>query len=173
MAWLRYQQIIAFLIGAKNEPNCCINDCIPKFLDSKKEKWHETEILQRLMILHNSVCRLQSAKAIPEKLVTLSYVKKCREIYHINLIIRKKVSVLYNTDTLRSILALYVLLNLLMPLFQPPDATFSIFQECQSCESEVLVWVSPNHSSSTRDLEKPILALPLHRIGPLLTLYNV
>ena len=50
---------------------------------------------------------------------------------------------------------------------QPPDATFSIFQECQSCESEVLVWVSPNHSSSTRDLEKPILALPLHRIGPL------
>ena len=57
--------------------------------------------------------------------------------------------------------------NLLMPLFQPPNATFSIFQECQSCESEVLVWVSPNHSSSTRDLEKPILALPLHRIGPL------
>ena len=114
---------------------------------------------------------------IPEKLVTLSYVKKCREIYHINLIIRKKVSVLYNTDTLCSILALYVLLNLLMPflnllmpLFQPPDATFSIFQECQSCESEVLVWVSPNHSSSTRDLEKPILALPLHRIGPILTL---
>ena len=87
-------------------------------------------------------------------------------------------SVLYNTDTLCSILALYVLLNLLMPilnllmpLFQPPDATFSIFQECQSCESEVLVWVSPNHSSSTRDLEKPILALPLHRIGPILTLY--
>ena len=86
-------------------------------------------------------------------------------------------SVLYNTDTLHSILALYVLpnllmpfLNLLMPLFQPPDATFSIFQECQSCESEVLVWVSPNHSSSTRDLEKPILALPLHRIGPILTL---
>ena len=76
-------------------------------------------------------------------------------------------SVLYNTDTLRSILALYVLLNLLMPLFQPPDATFSIFEECQSCESEVLVWVSPNHSSSTRDLEKPILALPLHWIGPL------
>ena len=93
-----------------------------------------------------------------------------------NLIIRKKVSVLYNTDTLCSILALYVLLNLLMPilnllmpLFQPPDATFSIFQECQSCESEVLVRVSPNHSSSTRDLEKPILALPLHRIGPILT----
>ena len=86
-------------------------------------------------------------------------------------------SVLYNTDTLHSILALYVLLNLLMPflnllmpLFQPPDATFSIFQECQSCESEVLVWVSPNHSSSTRDLEKPILALPLHGIGPLLYL---
>ena len=112
---------------------------------------------------------------IPEKLITLSYVKKCREIYHTSLIIRQKVSVLYNTDTLRSILALYVLLNLLMPilnllmpLFQPPDATFSIFQECQSCESEVLVWVSPNHSSSTRDLEKPILALPLHRIGPLL-----
>ena len=52
--------------------------------------------------------------------------------------------------------------------FQPPDATFSIFQECQSSESEVLVWVSPNHSSSTRDLEKPILALPLHWIGPLL-----
>ena len=84
-------------------------------------------------------------------------------------------SVLYNTDTLHSILALYVLLNLLMPilnllmpLFQPPDASFSIFQECQSCESEVLVWVSPNHSSSTRDLEKPILALPLHWIGPLL-----
>ena len=51
---------------------------------------------------------------------------------------------------------------------QPPDATFLIFQECQSCESEVLVWVSPNHSSSTRDLEKPILALPLHWIGPLL-----
>ena len=55
---------------------------------------------------------------------------------------------------------------------QPPDATFSIFQECQSCESEVLVWVSPNHSSSTRDLEKPILALPLHRIGPMLMLSN-
>ena len=79
-----------------------------------------------------------------------------------------------NTDTLCSILALYVLLNLLMPilnllmpLFQPPNATFSIFQECQSCESEVLVWVCPNHSSSTRDLEKPILALPLHWIGPL------
>ena len=105
---------------------------------------------------------------IPEKLVTLSYVKKCREIHHINLMIRKKESVLYNTDTLCSILALYVLLNLLMPLFQPPDATFSIFQECQSCESEVLVWVSPNPSSSTRDLEKPILALPLHRNGPLL-----
>ena len=52
---------------------------------------------------------------IPEKLVALSYVKKCREIYHINLIIRKKVSVLG-----------------------------------QSCES--------------RDLEKPILALPIHRI---------
>ena len=107
---------------------------------------------------------------IPEKLITLSYVKKCREIYHTNLIIRQKVSVLYNTDTLCSLLALCVLLNLLMPLFQPPDATFSIFQECQSCESEVLVWVSPNHSSSTRDLEKPILALPLHRIGPILTL---
>ena len=101
---------------------------------------------------------------IPEKLVALSYVKKCREIYHINLIIRKKVSVLYNTDTLCSILALYVLLNLLMPLFQPPDATFSIFQECQSCESDVLVWVSPNHSSLTRDLEKPILALMTHLI---------
>ena len=108
---------------------------------------------------------------IPEKLVALSYVKKCREIYHINLIIRKKVSVLYNTDTLCSILALYVLLNLLMPflnllmpLFQPPDATFSIFQECQSCESEVLVWVFPNHESKTSDLEKPILALPIHRI---------
>ena len=28
--------------------------------------------------------------------------------------------------------------------------------------------VSPSHSSSTRDLEKPILALPLHWIGPLL-----
>ena len=95
---------------------------------------------------------------------------------------RQKVSVLYITDTLCSIPTLYVLLNLLMPLFyilmpilnllmplfQPPDATFSIFQECQSCESEVLVWVSPNHSSSTRDLEKPILALPLHRIGPFL-----
>ena len=51
--------------------------------------------------------------------------------------------------------------------FQPPDATFSIFQECQSSESEVLVWVSPSHSSSTRDLEKPILALPLHWIGPI------
>ena len=44
---------------------------------------------------------------------------------------------------------------------QPLDATFSIFQECQSCESE---------SSSTRDLEKPILALPLHWIGPIPTL---
>ena len=32
----------------------------------------------------------------------------------------------------------------------------------------MLVWVSPNHSSSTRDLEKPILALPLHWIGPFL-----
>ena len=52
--------------------------------------------------------------------------------------------------------------------FQPPDATFSIFQECQSCELEVLVWVSPNYSSLTRDLEKPILALPLHWIGPIL-----
>ena len=64
---------------------------------------------------------------------------------------RQKVSVLYITDTLCSIPTLYVLLNLLMPLFQPPDvtfqppdATFSIFQECQSFESEVLVWVSPN-----------------------------
>ena len=56
--------------------------------------------------------------------------------------------------------------------FQPPDATFSIFQECQSSESEVLVWVSPSHSSSTRDLEKPILALPLHWIGPLLRDYQ-
>ena len=52
--------------------------------------------------------------------------------------------------------------------FQPPDATFSIFQEWQSCESEVLAWVSPSPLSSTCDLEKPILALPLHRIGPLL-----
>ena len=66
---------------------------------------------------------------IPEKLVALSYVKKCREIYHINLIIRKKVSVLG-----------------------------------QSCEEEVLVWVFPNHESKTSDLEKPILALPIHRI---------
>ena len=48
---------------------------------------------------------------------------------------------------------------------QPPDATFLIFQECQSSEAEVLVWVSPSHSCSTRDLEKPILALPLRRIG--------
>ena len=59
-------------------------------------------------------------------------------------------------------------------LIQPPDATFSIFQEFQSCESEVLVWVSPNHSSLTRDLEKPILALPLYRIGPFRSLqFNV
>ena len=58
------------------------------------------------------------------------------------------------------------ILNLLIPLFQPLDATFLIFQECQSCESKVLVWVSPSHSSSTLDLEKPILALPLHRIAP-------
>ena len=130
-------------------------------------------------IYHTSLYQfvITAVKNIPEKLVAISYVKKCREIYHINLIIRKKVSVLYNADTLCSILALYVLLNLLMPilnllmpLFQPPDATFSIFQECQSSESEVLVWVSPNHSSSTRDQEKPILALPLHRIGPILTL---
>ena len=30
---------------------------------------------------------------------------------------------------------------------QPPDAIFSIFQECQSSESEVLVWVSPSQGS--------------------------
>ena len=34
----------------------------------------------------------------------------------------------------------------------------------QSCEEEVLVWVFPNHESKTSDLEKPILALPIHRI---------
>ena len=56
---------------------------------------------------------------------------------------------------------------------QPPDAIFSIFQECQSSESEVLVWVSPSHSSSTRDLEKPILALPLHWIGPFLSFLEI
>ena len=31
---------------------------------------------------------------ILEKLVALFYVKKCQEIYHMNLIIRKKVSVM-------------------------------------------------------------------------------
>ena len=36
-----------------------------------------------------------SANPIPEKLVALSYVKKCWEIHHINLITRKKVLVLY------------------------------------------------------------------------------
>ena len=34
----------------------------------------------------------------------------------------------------------------------------------QSCEEEVLVWVFPNHESKRSDLEKPILALPIHRI---------
>ena len=34
----------------------------------------------------------------------------------------------------------------------------------QSYEEEVLVWVFPNHESKTSDLEKPILALPIHRI---------
>ena len=34
----------------------------------------------------------------------------------------------------------------------------------QSSEEEVLVWVSPNHESKTSDLEKPILALPIHWI---------
>ena len=34
----------------------------------------------------------------------------------------------------------------------------------QSIEEEVLVWVFPNHESKTSDLEKPILALPIHRI---------
>ena len=34
----------------------------------------------------------------------------------------------------------------------------------QSCEEEMLVWVFPNHESKTSDLEKPILALPIHRI---------
>ena len=34
----------------------------------------------------------------------------------------------------------------------------------QSSEEEVLVWVFPNHESKTSDLEKPILALPIHRI---------
>ena len=34
----------------------------------------------------------------------------------------------------------------------------------QSCEEEVLVWVFPNHESMMSDLEKPILALPIHRI---------
>ena len=28
----------------------------------------------------------------------------------------------------------------------------------------MLVWVFPNHESKTSDLEKPILALPIHRI---------
>ena len=92
-------------------------------------------------------------------------------------VLSHKVSVLYNTDTLQfNSTSWYQFstswcpfhekkiwyFNLLMALF----INFSIIQECQSCESEVLVWVSPNHSSSTRDLEKPILALPLHRIGP-------
>ena len=34
----------------------------------------------------------------------------------------------------------------------------------QSCEEVVLVWVFPNHESKTSDLEKPIPALPIHRI---------
>ena len=34
----------------------------------------------------------------------------------------------------------------------------------QSCEEEVLVWVFPSHESKTSDLEKPILALPIHWI---------
>ena len=94
---------------------------------------------------------------IPEKLVTLSYVKKCREISYRSDNKKESVGIVqyqhfsFNTGTLW--------------FTQPPDATFSIFQECQSSESEVLVWVSPNHSSSTRDLEKPILALPVHWIG--------
>ena len=53
--------------------------------------------------------------------------------------------------------------------FQPPDATFLIFQECESSELVVLVWVSSSHSSLTRDFENPIRALSLHWIGPLLT----
>ena len=47
-------------------------------------------MLFKRYILHSTV-----KISIPEKLVALSYVKKCRELYHINLIIRKKVSVLY------------------------------------------------------------------------------
>ncbi len=34
----------------------------------------------------------------------------------------------------------------------------------QSSEEEVLVWVFPSHESKTSDLEKPILALPIHWI---------
>ena len=40
----------------------------------------------------------------------------------------------------------------------------NIFVLDQSSEEEVLVWVFPNHESKTSDLEKPILALPIHRI---------
>ena len=83
---------------------------------------------------------------IPEQFVLRPYVKKCKVICHVNLRAIIKCQYWPNTGTLCSIPALYVLLNLLMPilnllmpLFQPPDATFSIFQECQSCEFEVLV----------------------------------
>ena len=45
-------------------------------------------------------------------------------------------------------------------LFESPDQVAM----GQSCEEEVLVWVFPNHESKTSDLEKPILALPIHWI---------
>ena len=56
------------------------------------------------------------------------------------------------------------------PLFGAGTVHMSLFHRVmgQSCEEEVLVWLFPNHESKTSDLEKPILALPIHRIGPLL-----
>ena len=42
--------------------------------------------------------------------------------------------------------------------------TINLLGMDQSSEEEVLVWVFPNHESKTSDLEKPILALPIHRI---------
>ena len=52
-----------------------------------------------------------------------------------------------------------------VPSFKLKKDRFTYWAEMgQSCEEEVLVWVFPNHESKTSDLEKPILALPIHRI---------
>ena len=54
-----------------------------------------------------------------------------------------------------------------------PSLNLSLMGLAQSCEEEMVVWGSSNHLSSTRDVEKAILALPLHRIGPLFLYVNL